>query len=305
MSESPLGYSHPLYAASYAELGEPRHLPRSGGWILQRAIPGNDSFDAMGCYPLFACRDWRGLEADLAELADLVCLSAVTDPLGDYTPEILRRCFGAVCIPFKQHFVADLTRPREEFVASHHRRNARKALALAIVEEAECPATWADDWVRLYGHLIERHSIDNFTTFSPRILAAQLRVPGMHVFRALVDGAVAGMALWLAQGNAAYYHLAAYNDAGYRSRVSFALFWSAFGYFAERGVMRLSLGAGAGVQGSADDGLTRFKQGWSTGTKTVYLCGRILDESAYARLAQGLGDATTRYFPQYRSGEFG
>jgi hypothetical protein len=51
------GYSHPAYAASLAELGTPRWLPKSNGWILVRPVPslsGQDkrtANDAMGCYP--------------------------------------------------------------------------------------------------------------------------------------------------------------------------------------------------------------------------------------------------------------
>ena len=58
------GYMHPGHAASLAEFGTPRELPRSGGWLLERAIPGAAARDAMGAYPLFACRDWTSLRAD-------------------------------------------------------------------------------------------------------------------------------------------------------------------------------------------------------------------------------------------------
>jgi hypothetical protein len=62
------GYSHPAYAASLSEFGAPLELPRSGGWLLRRAIPGSDACDAMGPYPLFACRSPAGLAEDLREL---------------------------------------------------------------------------------------------------------------------------------------------------------------------------------------------------------------------------------------------
>src|SRR3990172_4731763 len=74
------GYLHPGHAASLAEFGTPRPLPHSGGWLLERTIPGSESRDAMGCYPLFACRDWSRLPMDLEDLArDLVSVSLVTD----------------------------------------------------------------------------------------------------------------------------------------------------------------------------------------------------------------------------------
>ena len=50
------GYLHPTYARSLSEFGAPRHLPHSGAWILERRIPGSPYSDAMGCYPILACR---------------------------------------------------------------------------------------------------------------------------------------------------------------------------------------------------------------------------------------------------------
>src|SRR5436190_23288915 len=94
------GYMHPRYAQSLAEFGSPRHLPRSGGWILEREIPGFPYRDAMGCYPLFACRDWSRLHEDLEELhSDLVTLTLVADPFGDYDLSTLQHCFGDLVSP--------------------------------------------------------------------------------------------------------------------------------------------------------------------------------------------------------------
>ena len=63
------GYAHPAYAHSLAEFGSPRPLPRSGGWLLERPIPGSPYRDAMGCYPLFAAQDWSRLYSDLDEIS--------------------------------------------------------------------------------------------------------------------------------------------------------------------------------------------------------------------------------------------
>jgi hypothetical protein len=93
--------------------------------------------------------------------------------------------------------------------------------------------------------------------------------------------------------------LAAYSDHGYELGASFALFWSALSHFREIGIHWAALGAGAGLQ-SAESGLTRFKSGWSTHTRPVYFCGRILQPVAYAKLAAGAA-ASTGYFPAYRA----
>ena len=66
----------------------------------------------------------------------------------------------------------------------------------------------------------------------------------------------------------------------------------------------LGLGAGAGVTTSVEDGLTRFKKGWATGTRPASFCGRIFDSERYRELCRKGGADDGRYFPAYRSGEF-
>jgi hypothetical protein len=67
----------------------------------------------------------------------------------------------------------------------------------------------------------------------------------------------------------------------------------------------LDLGGVAGLsEGGAEDSLRRFKAGWATGTRPTFLCGRVLQPSAYARLTAERTVGTTAYFPAYRCGEF-
>jgi hypothetical protein len=74
----------------------------------------------MGCYPLFTCQDWSQLHHDLERLGnELVALSLVTDPFGEYDLSYLERCFDMV-LPFKEHFVIDLHRPVTNSVSKHH-----------------------------------------------------------------------------------------------------------------------------------------------------------------------------------------
>jgi hypothetical protein len=65
----PAGYAHPVFAQSFAGFGEPIPLERCGGFLIARPIPGTDVCDAIGCYPLFSCRDFRYLRHDLQDLA--------------------------------------------------------------------------------------------------------------------------------------------------------------------------------------------------------------------------------------------
>lgn len=301
----PTGYAHPLYAASLAEWGTPLALSGSGGHVLLRPVPGTSHRDAMGPYPLFACRDWSRLEGDLDGLeGGLVSFAAVADPFGDHDKESLRRCFRDVVAPFKEHYVADLEVPPERIPSKHHRYYARKALESVRVEVVGEPAGFVDEWADLYANLARRHGIDGIRTFSRNAFAGQLRVPGMVAFKATArdDGETVGAHLWYVSGDVAYSHLAASSGRGYELMAAYALYAAAVEHFAGR-VRWLEFGAGAGAHG-ADDGLGRFKRGWATGTRTAYFCGRILDRARYEELARSVGPSTG-YFPAYRAGEFG
>jgi hypothetical protein len=298
------GYLHPGYVQSLSEFGEPLQLPKSGGWLLKRTIDGANE-DAMGAYPLFACPDWKSLACDFNQLGEsLVSVVVVTDPFGEYDESSLRDCFGDLVIPFKSHFLNDLSCPPESTICEHHARNVAIGLKQVTVERCEDPSYHLDDWVRLYSILTQRHQIKGIRAFSAASFIGQLKTPGIVCFRALRGLQTVGMILWYIQNSVAYYHLGAYTNEGYQLRASFALFRRALEYFAESGLKYASLGAGAGLGSAPDDGLSRFKRGWSTALRTTYLCGRIFDREEYDRLVCARGIASTDYFPAYRKGEF-
>lgn len=298
------GYMHPCYAESLSEFGTPRELLRCKGWVLERPIPGLTDRDAMCCYPLFVCQDWYQLHSDLETLEiELVSLALVTDPFGEYDRDYLNRCFEHV-VPFKEHFVVDLNQQPDNHVSEHHRRYIRKSLQHVTVELCEEPIDFIDEWAALYQELILRHGIKGITAFSKESFAKQLSVPGLVMFRAVSDDKTLGMLLWYVHGDVAYYHLGSTSPRGLELHASFALFSFALKYFADNGLRWLELGAGAGIGGDGTDGLTRFKRGWSTGTRTAYFCGRIFDPERYAQIVKAKGMTTTDYFPAYRKGEF-
>ncbi len=298
------GYLHPDYANSLSEFGVPLQLSKSGGWLLKRTIEGAD-VDAMGTYPLFACSDWKSLKCDFNDLGkSLVSVVLVTDPFGEYDESLLRDCFGACVIPFKPHFLNDLSCPPESAICEHHTRYAAIGLKQVTVERCEDPFSHLGDWVSLYSVLIQRHHISGLRAFSTSSFAKQLKTPGIVGFRAFRNRQTVGMILWYVQNRVAYYHLGAYTEEGYRLRASFALFRKALEYFAARGLQYANLGAGAGLGSAADDGLSRFKRGWSTAVRTTFLCGRIFDREKYDHLVSARGIGTSGYFPAYREGEF-
>ena len=297
------GYGHPGYAASLAEFGSVKKLSACGGWILKRPIPGFSSYDGMGCYPLFTCHDWSMIQSDLERVGhELVAISLVTDPFGECTSTVLEKCFDRV-LHFKEHFIVDLYRPADTFISKHHRYYARKAGQDVSVECTAEPERFIDEWSRLYGHLISRHHLTGIKCFSRQCFAQQLRVPGIVMFQAFTRGNLVGAHLWYKQGEIAYSHLAAMNPLGYELMASYALYWYAIEYFSGK-VRWLDLGSAAGVESKNAAGLDSFKKGWSTGTRTAYLCGRIFDRVKYEEITRAKGIKTTNYFPAYRRGEF-
>lgn len=299
------GYAHPAYAASLAEFGTPRELPRCGGWVLERETPGLADRDAMGCYPLFCCQDWSQLEFDLGALGDeLVSLALVTDPFGEYEPAHLRRCFPDVAIAFKNHIVIDLHRPPDEIVSRHHRKRARQGLRRVRVEACQEPSLCIDEWMALYSTLIARHQISGLQAFSRESFGKQLSIPGTIMLRAVHDGATVGARVYFVQGDVVYSHLGAASEAGYGLGALYALDWFSIEYFAGK-ARWIDLGAGAGIESDGTDGLTTYKRGWSSETRTVYFCGRIFDPERYAELIRVNRVGPTNYFPAYRNGEFG
>jgi hypothetical protein len=291
------GYKHPAYAASLREFGEPLALERSRGTLLVR--PFGEVRDAMGPYPVFACADWSALAGDLDALAgELVSVTLVTDPFGGWTVEGLDAAFPDRRVPFKEHYVVELAPDPVTRASAHHQRFAARGLRKVAVERMDEPSTLLDPWVELYGELVRRHAITGVSAFSRAAFAEQLAVPGIVAFCARAQAEVVGAALWYLDDGVAHWHLAAYSAAGYKLDASYALLATALEHFAATGLRWASLGAGAGLSADPSDGLSRFKAGWATGTRTAHLCGRILDRQRYDALG---GPPGSPFFPVYRA----
>ena len=302
-TDSPSGYLHPAYADSFAEIATPRELPHSGGWFLERTIPGSDLRDGIGCYPLFACRKWKGLAQDLPALADrLVSLCLITDPFGDFHEKDLPGWFDVV-LPYKPHYVLDLSRSLDLLLPARHRRNTDHALKRVQLDVCHEPLRMLDEWLGLYAHLAARHGITGMRAFSRAAFEKQFAVPGLVMFRASVDGSVVGLHLWYLHRGVAYGHLGATNPRGYKVMASYALYWFAIQQLRGR-VGWLDLGSSAGVpEDATGQGLRQFKAGWSTGVRQTYLCGRICQRDVYEQLVRDRHITRTSYFPAYRRGE--
>jgi len=298
-----MGYAHRRYAHALSCFGTPIELTSCRGWLLKRAIPRSNRFDAIGPYPIFACRDWTQVGADLKSLwnEDLVSVALVCDPFGDYSLSDLHDWFDCVA-PFKRHFVIDLRLLGSGTFSRHHRYYARKAARIVSVEVCAEPPKHEAEFSSLYEQLVRRKELDGISAFSRWSLQQQLNVPGMILFRATYRGELAGMHICLEGADRAYSHLTAINDLGRRSGASYALYAAAIEYFRSR-VRWFSLGGSAGVVEQAD-GLSFFKRGWSNETRMAYFCGKISDERQYAKLVDERNLKGWGFFPAYRNGEF-
>lgn len=300
----PTGYAHPAYAASLAEFGEPRRLPNSGGWILERGIFGSDLKDAIGAYPLFVCSNWGALAADLDELgSQIVSLCVVPDPFGAFDANDLARLFPDLTRRYKEHAIIDFERPLA--ISRHHRKCAAQALRHVDVDvlqpdvEGGVPDGFLDDWSALHAHLVARHEITGLPAFSRTAFERQLALPGLVVVRARRNGVTVGAQLWLVHGGVAYGHVLALNPDGYRLGAGYALYSTALDHFRDR-VRYCDIGGVPDRATEGASGLEAFKRGWSSETRTTWLCGRVFDRSRYDALVSARATGASRFFPAYR-----
>lgn len=294
------GYLDRAYAESLAEFGTPLHLPRCGGWLLERPCPGGEWRDAMGPYPLFMCRDWSGLAQDVAALGErLVSLTIVSDPFAPVEPAGLSASFNLVR-PFKTHYVLDLETSRDKAISRHHREVARQSLGKLQVEVCSDPAGHLDEWMQVFAVLVDRHRLGGIKAPSRAAFARQLATPGLVMFRAAAAGRAVGFQLWFVTGAVAYGHLMASTPAGYAAAATFGLTATAIEHFAGR-VRWLDFGGVSGADDLGSSSLLDFKRGWTNDTRIAYLCGRILAPQRYRTLAGSF--AGSAYFPAYRAGE--
>lgn len=297
-------YRSESYCRSLSEFGVPFPLRHAGGWMLKRPVKDSDNFDAAGCYPLFCCNDWSALKNDIDELtnSDLLSVCLVSDPLANIQFDTLKTIFSDLCVPFKMHFLVDLRKAPESFVSRHHQRYARKASRELIIELEPNPELLINDWAQLYDNLIKRHCIKGIAKFSYHSFEILLNMPSLSMFSARnQNGDLLGILLCLAENNSVYYHLAAYNNEGYKAKASFGLFWKAISHFSSLGYQWFCLGAGAGLSKNLNDGLTKFKQGWANEHRQVFLCGKILNKNIYADTVNSVvGANRSNFFPAYR-----
>ena len=289
-------YAEAGYSAAIAvgEGWDAIDVPEWGTPMLQRPIPAGGR-DAIGPYPRVAIPQDADLRGGVARLrgAGLVSAVLVPDPLFAPGADALAAAFP-ICRAFKTHYL--LSRAAGPYAPSkHHRYEIRRAHGRCAIERVRL-GDHLSDWSRLYAGLTERHEIKGPATFSDAYFAMLAADATFETFAARVDGDIAAMAIWFDYAGVAVNHLGASDAAGYAAGASYALYDAAISHYEH--CEHVDLGGAAGVADSADDGLARFKRGFANAEATALLCGAVLDEAAYARLAAG--SLPSSFFPAYR-----
>lgn len=297
------GYLHSLYAKSFSEIGEPVFLPESRGWLIKRPIPGTPYFDAMGPYPLFLCENWEKLIDDLEKLKhDLISVTLVIPPLVQFPMEEFHNYFDRF-IPYKDHYLLDLTLPLDQVISKGRRKDARRALRNLVVDVVSAPDIDPLEWYGLYQNLVSRHDIKGIRAFSENSFRSQVSIPGMHFFRAFFEGRLVGGSLYQEQDSVVYFHLSAFYDEGYDLDAAYAVKWTALQYFSSK-VRWMNLGGSTTSASGEFSGLDRFKKGWSNETAKSFFCGKILNPALYAEIAEKRFSSAASWFPAYRAGDY-
>jgi hypothetical protein len=290
---------HPYAARDYVSAvgaGQGWGVADVAAWstcVSVRPIPGGGQ-DATGPYPRTPLAANADLGSGLAALRDLGLISAVLvpDPLASPAPARLAHAFER-CAPFKTHLLIDHAKGFTP--TKHHRDRIRRAERRCVVRVVSLEAELAG-WRALYAELAQRHEIKGVAAFPDPYFPFLARAPAFVTFGAYVEGAMAGMTIWFEHAGVAVSHLTATNALGYANGANYALNAAAIAYFSDAAVV--DLGGGAGLADDPDDGLAQFKRGFANAEATAFLCGAVLDQAAYARLAGGR--ASTGFFPAYR-----
>lgn len=291
-------YASPDYAATLAHIGAARWVEEWGAAVLLREVPGDaGARDASGGYPVCALPRGADLAGGLAALrgAGAVSVVLVADPCQGAAPEELARAFP-LCRAFKTHYVIDRGAGAPA-LSKHHRDRVRRAHRHCRVRVAPLREN-LDAWCALYADLIAKHGIVGAAAFSRGAFEGLAELAGLTCFLSeTADGSILGMQLWLRHGDVAYSHLTATNADGYKLLATYALYAAAIEHFADCRV--LDFGGGAGTTDDPENPLAWFKRGFSNASLMAHLCGAVLDDASYRRLAaeRDAGE----FFPAYRA----
>jgi lipid II:glycine glycyltransferase (peptidoglycan interpeptide bridge formation enzyme) len=192
------------------------------------------------------------------------------------TPELNR---NTVSIELEPDFSVILDK-----ASSARRRNYTKAVKSGL---NFCIDTNYSDFIAIYRQAMQRLDADQYYYFSAEYFAALAKMPEKQRFFTRVtdnSGRLLAAGIFLLDELAAHYHLGGSQlDARALQPDAFMLF-SAAKYAAEAGKKTLHLGGGLSL--AEDDGLFRFKAGFSAQRHRFYIGKKIHQPKQYAEFSQ-------------------
>ncbi len=291
-------YAASMFAESLTHWGEPFLVPEWNCHVIKRHIT-DKLYDAAGVYPITPLSADADIAGGLSRLRDagFVSVVLVLDDFHRPDLEMLKPHFDVVQ-NFKQHY---LFKPEKGGITydSHHKRAVKTALKHVrtdIIPLREC----VNDWAGLYDGLIQKLSLQGLHAFPHTHHQILAEMPGIIAIGAWIGEELVSCHLWADDGEFVHSHLVASNDKGYESRAAYAVNDTSIRYFADRKL--LNFGGGAGNSVGDDDGLARFKKGFSNDVAESYICGAVLDKLKYQELVSARNFAVpVTYFPVYRA----
>jgi len=298
VDDAPPLYASRAYAETLAHAGRPILVEPWQTYVLGRAF-GDGAADAAGPYPIACLSPASDLRAGLDALRQsrMVSVGLVVDGLTGPGIDRMQQAFE-VARPFKTHYLVDPaagdTQP-----TSHHRYEIRRAARRGVEVRDVALREVLEDWNALYGELVSQHGIAGVRRFPRESFEALAACHGVSTVAAYLGGEMVSCHIWVQSGNIVWSHLAASSARGYANGAAYAVYDHAIRSRPDR---LFNLGGAAGYRDAVDDGLARFKAGFSNRTATSWFLGAVLDRDRYEALCVERGvDPCASFFPAYRT----
>ena len=291
-------YATEIYARSLDHIGQALYVPHWETSVLIRNIDDHYK-DIIGIYPITVIAEHADLKGGLDYLKKMGFISVILN-LDDFNRPSMEALSGVFEFvrPFKTHYIyrPSITDPT---YTKHHRYEINKALKILQVEKLNLGAN-LEAWKNLYSELTERHNLQSLHNFSAAHHHILAQLDKIVAFGAWKDNELVSCHIWSEHNGFVHSHLAASNETGYKSSAAYAVNDFSTRYFREANL--INFGGGAGATSDPNDGLIRFKKGFSNDIALSYLCGGILNNDIYQKLLQKKGTTNTiiEFFPAYR-----
>lgn len=293
MPPSPHPYATLEYAETLAHVGSPLYVGSWDAYVLRRTWR-EDVCDAAGTYPLACLHPQADIGAGIENLraSGLTSIVFVVDGLSGPPLTSLQQHFSEFRA-FKTHYLVDAS--SNYLSSSHHRYEVRRAAQRGVEVRTSALSNVLSEWIALYKGLVSERRIVGAAAFPDASFVALAQCPGMVVTSAYLGNSMIACHLWVTHGETVWSHLAATNSAGYATGAAYAIHDDAIRRFSG---CTINLGGTAGNRDHRDDGLARFKEGFSSRKIESVLVGTPLDAAKYTELTRGSPRST--YFPAYR-----